>query len=146
MYPPTLLEPEHITRERIDAVEKGVAAAFAVAVRHLGEEEARTLFDSVARRKKRGRDTRLAPDRDARLLAEYERARQTGESIAALARRLHDADESPRLGVSARAIDAQIRKLVKGDEARKRAAEKAARLFQRAARHLPPTLLGRDEG
>lgn len=144
LYPPTLLELEEDAGARIAALEKGVANAFAAAAIHLGEEEARRLFREVSRRTKRGADTHLAPDRDMRLLAEYEVAIQNQESIPALAARLHKADLSPRLGTSADAIAAQLRKLLRARRTRDRAALRAARLLRWSVRHFPPTLLGGD--
>jgi hypothetical protein len=99
------------TKKRIATVEEGVIAAFKVAVRHLGEEEARRLFKRGMQRPKRGQGKVLAPDRDARLLKEYDAAAQDGETVAALARRLRAA--GTELGNTAGAIAAQIRKLVK---------------------------------
>jgi len=83
------LESEVETQRRIAMVEKGVEAAFKSAVAHLGEEEARRLFARVSRRSKRGPGKTLAADRDARLLNEYDAAARAGESVAALAKRLH---------------------------------------------------------
>src|ERR1700747_274350 len=85
------LESKAETRKRIATVEKGVEAAFKAAIEHLGEEEARRLFARVLRRPKRGQGKLLAPDRDARLLKEYDAAAPKGESVAALARRIHAA-------------------------------------------------------
>jgi len=69
------LESEAETWKRVVTVEKGVDAAFKAAIEHLGEEEARRLFARVLRRPKRGQGKMLAPDRDARLLKEYELGR-----------------------------------------------------------------------
>ena len=69
------MESEAETRKRVVTVEKGVDAAFKAAIEHLGEEEARRLFARVLRRPKRGQGKMLAPDRDARLLKEYELGR-----------------------------------------------------------------------
>jgi hypothetical protein len=67
-------ETEAETRKRITTVQKGVEDAFKAAVHHLGEEKARRLFARVLRRPKRGQGKLLAPDRDARLLREYDAA------------------------------------------------------------------------
>src|SRR5260370_21694591 len=67
-------ESEAETRKRIATVEEGVEAAFKAAVEHLGEEEARRLFTRVLRRPKLGQGKMLAPDRDTRLLKEYDAA------------------------------------------------------------------------
>src|SRR5580704_2812203 len=98
-------------QKRVATVEAGVAAAFKAAVGHLGEDEARRLFARVTRRPKRGLGRMLAPDRDARLLAEYDAAARTRESVAALARRLRA--NGTELGNTEGAIETQIRKLVK---------------------------------
>jgi hypothetical protein len=79
-------ESEVETRKRTATVEKGVEAAFKAAVEHLGEAGARRLFARVLRRPKRGQGKMLAPDRDARLLKEFDAAASKGESIAALAK------------------------------------------------------------
>jgi hypothetical protein len=42
-------------KQRIAKVEAGVTAAFRAAIHHLGEDEARELFNRVMRRPKRGR-------------------------------------------------------------------------------------------
>jgi hypothetical protein len=121
------------------AVEKGLRDAFTAAVHHLGEEEARQLFRRVIRRPKRGLGKALAPDRDARLLQEYDAAVQNGETTAALARRLRA--DGRGLGDSAGAIQTQIRKLVKERKERQRAAAIEARRWRMATRNEPPSLL-----
>jgi len=105
-----LCESEADTKKRIATVEEGVIAAFKAAVRHLGEEEARRLFKRVMRRPKRGQGKVFAPDRDARLLEECDAAVPEGETVAALAKRLHAA-AGIELGNTAGAIETQIRKL-----------------------------------
>jgi hypothetical protein len=82
----------------------------------------------------------LAPDRDARLLQEYDAALRNGETTAALARRLRA--EGRELGDSAGAIQTQIRKLVKGREKRQREAAFEARRWRMAMRNEPPSLKG----
>jgi hypothetical protein len=84
--------------KRFATIEAGVRGAFKAAVGHLGEDEARRLFVRVLRRPKRGRGRGLAPDRDYRLLRAYDTARQNGESIPALARRLRAAAGGIELG------------------------------------------------
>jgi hypothetical protein len=133
-------ESEAETRKRIATVEKGVEAAFKAAVGHLGEEEARRLFARVQRRSKRGQGKMLAPDRDARLLKEYDAAAPKGESVAALARRLHAAARM-ELGNTPGAIATQIRKLLKERKQRERAAAFEARRWRMATREEPPGLL-----
>jgi hypothetical protein len=153
-YPPTPQRPDifglhHVTLagaacendaargQRIAKVEAGVAAAFKAAIHHLGEEEARELFNRVMRRPKRGRGKALASDRDARLLKAYDAAPE-GESIAAIARRLRSA--GTELGNTAGAISRQIRKLVDDRKERERRARIEARRWRMAMRHEPPTL------
>jgi hypothetical protein len=120
-------------RRRVGTVAKGVEAAFKAAVQHLGEEEARKLFARVLRRPKRGQGKMLAPDRDARLLNEYDAGAPKGESVAALARRLREAT-GMELGNTAGAIETQIRKLVKERKQRERAAAFEARRWRMATR------------
>jgi hypothetical protein len=133
---PTILgqafESEAATRQRVEAVEKGVSAAFTAAIGHLGETEARSLFARVLRRPKRGPGKILAPDRNARLLQEYDSAALRGETVAALSRRLRAS--GIELGNTADAIATQIRKLVKGREKRQRAAAFEARRWRMATR------------
>lgn len=141
LHCPTILnfENESETRKRVAAVEQGVLAAFRAAVGHLGEDEARHLFRRVMRRPKRGRGKMLAPDRNIRLLREYDATFRAGERIAALSRRLRAAGTD--LGNTEGAIAAQIRKLLKEREARERAAAKEARHWRMATRNEPPPLL-----
>lgn len=154
-YPPVVIPPDilglqHLglltgeseaeTRRRIAAVEAGVEAAFKAAVEHLGEEDARRLFARVVRRPKRGQGKGLAPDRDARLLKEYDAAARNGETVAALARRLHTA--GIELGNTADAIETQIRKLVKERNRRQRAAAFEARRWRMATRRETSLLSG----
>jgi hypothetical protein len=134
------LESEAETRKRIVTVEKGVEAAFKAAIEHLGEEEARRLFARVLRRPKRGQGKMLAPDRDARLLREYDDASSKGESVAALARRIHTA-VGGELGNTPDAIETQIRKLLKDRKQRERAAAFEARRWRMATRGEQPGLL-----
>lgn len=123
---------------RVLKVEEGVVAAFQAAVVHLGDEQARALFNQVMRRPKRGRGKALAADRDYRLLAAYEEAMERGESVAALACRLRQA--GTELGNTSAAIATHIRKLVKDRARRQRAAAVQARYWRMASRHEPPTL------
>ncbi len=125
-------------KERMAKVEAGVVAAFKAAVHHLGEDQARQLFRRVLQRPKRGQGKAHVPDRDARLLKAYDEAVQTGESIAALARRLRA--EGTELGNTAPAIQTHIRKLVKQRKQRVRAAAFEARRWRMATRNDPPTL------
>jgi hypothetical protein len=131
------LESEAETRKR---VEKGVEAAFKAAIRHLGEEEARRLFARVLRHPKRGQGKMLAPDRDARLLKEYDAAAPKGESVAALARRIHAA-VGRELGNTPDAIETQIRKLLKERKQRERAAAVEMRRWRMATRGEQPGVL-----
>jgi hypothetical protein len=133
-------ESQAETRSRIATVEKGVEAAFKAAVGHLGEEEARQLFARVLRRPKRGPGKMLAPDRDTRLLNEYDEAAQTGDSVAALARRLRAATGT-ELGNTEGAIATQIWKLVRERKKRLRAASFEARRWRMATRGEQPGLL-----
>jgi hypothetical protein len=133
-------ESEADTRKRIAAVEKGIEAAFKAAIDHLGEEEARRLFARVLRRPKRGQGKVLAPDRDARLLKEYDAAALKGESVPALARRLHAA-VGIELGNTPGAIETQIRKLLKERKQRERVAAFEERRWRMAMRGEPPGLL-----
>jgi hypothetical protein len=125
-------ESEANTRARIAKVEAGVEAAFKAAVGHLGEQEARLLFARVVRRSKRGQGKVFVPDRNARLLQEYDAA-PAGESVAALARRLYAATGRD-LGNTASGIEAQIRKLVKERKQRERAAAFESRRWRMATR------------
>ena len=131
------LESEAETRKR---VEKGVEAAFKAAIVHLGEEEPRRLFARVLRHPKRGHGKMLAPDRDARLLKEYDAAAPKGESVAALARRIHAA-VGRELGNTPGAIETQIRKLLKERKQRVRAAAFEARRWRMATRGEHPGVL-----
>lgn len=135
LRPPLIAESEDDTRSRVALVKKGVADAFAAAVRHLGDEEARELFASVARRRKRGKGKSLASDRDTQLLAALESAQRIGETIPALAKRLH-VERKRELGNSPEAIETQIRKLLKERSAKKRTAELEA---QRWRQMSPPS-------
>jgi hypothetical protein len=74
----------------------------------------------------------LAPDRDARLLKEYDAASRKGESVAALARRLRT--KGIKLGNTEGAIATQIRKLVKERKTRERASTFEARRWRMATR------------
>jgi len=144
-YPPVALSPDVFglqrpslleragesdgeTQKRIAAVENGVVAAFGAAVEHLGEYEARQLFARVLRRPKRGQGKVLAPDRDVRLLQEYDAIARTGETVAALSKRLRA--NGVELGNTYGAIATQIRKLVKERDARRHAAALEARRWQ----------------
>jgi len=127
-------------QKRVATIEAGVVASFKAAVGHLGEDEARRLFARVVRRPKRGRGKGLAPDRNYRLLRAYDTARQSGESIAALARRLRASEGGIKLGNTADAIEAQIRKLVKERQKREHASAVRARRWRMAMRNEPPTL------
>jgi hypothetical protein len=120
------LESEIDTRKRVAAVERGVEATFRAAVEHLGELPARQLFAQVLRRSKRGRGKALAPDRDARLIREYDTAVSKSESVASLARRLHN-NVGMELGNTPKAVETQIRKLVKERKQRERDAMLQAR-------------------
>jgi len=80
----------------------------------------------VFRHPKRGQVKMFAPDRDARLLKEYDAAAPKGESVAALARRIHAA-VGRALGNTPGAIATQIRKLLKERKQRERAAAFEAR-------------------
>jgi hypothetical protein len=125
-------ETETERATRVATVERGVAAAFKAVVEHLGEDAARQLFASLLRRPKRGPGKALAPDRDARLLIEHDAAAQAGETVAALARRLHKS--GPKLGNTPEAIATQIRRLVKKRKERDRAAAVQARQRRMATR------------
>jgi hypothetical protein len=120
------------TAQRIATVEKGVMAAFKAAVGHLGEDEARLLFARVMRRPKRGPGKLLAPDRDVRLLEEYDAAIKKRETVTALARRLRV--DGITLGNTEGAIATQIRKLVKEREKREVTAALEARRWRMATR------------
>jgi hypothetical protein len=120
------------TQKRIAMVEAGVIAAFEAAIRHLGDEEARRLFSRVVRRPRRGRGKMLDPHRDIRLLREYDTATGKGETVAALARRLHA--QGRGLGATAEAVGAQIRKLVKERKKREDAGRVQARRWRMAMR------------
>jgi hypothetical protein len=143
LHSPSLLgrafESKADTQNRVAKVEKGVEDAFKAAVKHLGEEEARQLFRRVIRKRKRGLGKTLAPDRDARLLQEYDASIQIGESTAALARRLRP--EGRELGDTADAIQTQIRKLVKERKKRQRDAAFETRRWRMATRNEPPSFL-----
>lgn len=82
----------------------------------------------------------LAPDRDARLLREYDAAAPKGESVAALAKQLHAA-VGIELGNTTGAIETQIRKLLKERKQREWAAAFEARRWRMATRGEPPGLL-----
>jgi hypothetical protein len=136
LRPPSILgkacESKAETAQRIATVEKGVMDAFKAAVGHLGENEARLLFARVMRRPKRGPGKLLAPDRDARLLEEYDAAIQKGETVTALARRLRA--DGITLGNTEGAIATQIRKLVQERKKRKRATAFESRRWRMATR------------
>jgi hypothetical protein len=125
-------ESEAEKQKRIARVEAGVDAAFKAAVRHLGAEEARRLFARVVRRPKRGQGKMLAPDRNARLLEEYDSAARNGETVAALARRLRA--DGIEFGNTEGAIQAQIRKLVKERKKRERVKRFETRRWRMATR------------
>jgi hypothetical protein len=143
LHRPTFLESacesEADRLKRVATVEKGVGDSFMAAVGHLGEEEARQLFRRVIRRPKRGLGKMLAPDRNARLLQEYDAALQNGETTAALARRL--SAEGRELGDTAGAIATQIRKLVRDRGKRQHEAEFESRRWRMATRNEPPSRL-----
>jgi hypothetical protein len=82
----------------------------------------------------------IAPDRDARLLKEYDTAAPKGESVAALAIRLHAA-VGIELGNTPGAVETQIRKLLKERKQRERMAAFEARRWRMAMRGEPPGLL-----
>jgi hypothetical protein len=124
--------------QRVAKVEAGVTAAFKAAAHHLGEADARELFNRVQRRSKRGRGKTLALDRDARLLKAYDDAPES-ESVASIARQLRKA--GTKLGNTAEAIATQIRKLVKARDERDRRGRVEARRWRMATRNEPPTLL-----
>jgi hypothetical protein len=134
-------ESEDTKQKRAATVEAGVLAAFKAVAAHLGEVEARQLFKRILRRPKRGTGKMLAQDRDARLLKEYDAVAQRGESIAALARRLHAAN-SLKLGNTPGAIAAQIRKLVSERKTREHEAKKQARFWRMATRGEKTLLSG----
>lgn len=129
LHRPSLLgsacESEADRLKRVAAVENGVRDAFAAAVDHLGEEEARQLFRRMIRRPKRGLGKMLAPDRDARLLREYDAACQKGETTAALARRLHDEGR-------------ELRRLKRGAGAWRRAMNRLRFSQRQRPRNSPP--------
>jgi hypothetical protein len=125
--------------KRFAKVEAGVSAAFEAAVHHLGDEYARGLFQKALRRPKRGPGRALAIDRDRRLLVAYDEAANNGESVASIARRLRVTDI--KLGNTAAAIAAHIRRLVKAREHRERAAGFEARRWRMAMRNEPPTFI-----
>jgi hypothetical protein len=118
-------------QKRIAQVEKGVTDAFTATVHQLGEDAARDLFARVMRRPKRGRGKTLAPNREWRLLQEYD-ARGPGESVAALAKRLRV--EGMELGATQDAIEFAIREAVKGRKQRQHAAAVDARRWRMATR------------
>lgn len=132
-------EKEADRSTRVTTIEKGVQDAFKAAVQHLGEEGARQLFRRVIRRRKRGLGRAFAPDRDARLLREYDASVLNGETTAALARRLRA--KGRELGDTADAIQTQIRKLVKERKKQQRDAAVEARRWRMAVRNEPPSLL-----
>ena len=137
----SLLESETDRLERVAAVEKLVADVFGAARLHLGEDEARSLFRRVSRRRKRGKGKAHTRDRDTRLLSERDAATRAGETVASLARRLH-CESKGQYGSTEGAIQRQIHKLVKERKMRERAAAVQARRWRMASRYLPPTLLG----
>jgi hypothetical protein len=124
-------------KQRIGKVEAGVIAAFKAAVHHLGDDDARELFNRVLQRPNRGRGKALAADRDSLLLKTYDEA--PGESIASIARRLRA--QGKQLGNTAAAIATQIRKLVKEREERERRERVEARRWRMATRNEPPSFL-----
>jgi hypothetical protein len=132
-------EDEPAKQRRLTTVEKKVLATFEAAKDHLGEEAARRLFIHVTRRSKRGQNKLFAPDRDARLLKEYD-ALKDGEPIASLARRLRHT-YGTELGSTAAAIAAQVRKLVKERTIRDRKGALEARRWRMALSKEKPTLL-----
>lgn len=127
-------------QKRKDTIEKGVLAAFKAATAHLGEAEARQIFKRALRRPKRGSGKMHAIDRNSRLLGEHD-ANAGGESIAALAKRLH-ATNGQQLGNTPGAIQFQIRKLVSGRKKREHEAKKQARFWRMATRGEKTLLSG----
>lgn len=132
-------ETEADRKKRTATVEAGVLAAFKAAMMHLGEDEARDLFQRVLRRPRRGNSKTVDPNRDAILIKAHETAVENGENVAALARRLH-AMHGVRLGNSPQAIETQIRKLVREQDKRDHEAKKKARYWRMATRGEPKTL------
>jgi hypothetical protein len=133
-------ENESERQKRVAKIEKVLKDTFRAAARHVGEEEARRLFERIIQKQKRGRGKALAPDRDSRLLAEYDAAVTKNETVATLARRLHSGGKS--LGNTPGAIAAQIRKLLKARKDRDRAAALNERRLRMAMRHSRNTILG----
>jgi hypothetical protein len=134
-------ETEGERKARVDTVKTGIRAAFNAAVDHLGEEQARKLFQDVLRKpRQRGASKHLAADRDQRLLAAYDE-RPHGETVAALARRLHEMKDAKKLGQSAEAIETQIGQLVKTRTKERRTKAREERRWRMAMRNEPPTLL-----
>jgi hypothetical protein len=125
-------------RERVAIIEARVSETFKAAVRQLGEDEARKLFHRASRKRKRGATKLLAPDRDHQLLIAYD-SREPGETVMALATRLH-AKSKRALGNSASAIVRQIQRVVKAREDRRRGAALDSRYMRMATRHEPPPL------
>lgn len=125
--------------QRFAKVVTGVTAAFKAAVHHVGEERARQLFQKVLRRPKRGPGRALAIDRDRRLLAAYDEAVKTDETIASISRQLSK-QYGVKLGNTPAAIEAHIRRLVKARKQRERAAAFEARRWRMATRNEPPTI------
>jgi hypothetical protein len=132
-------ECEADRKKRFATVEAGVLAAFKAAMSHLGEDQARVLFQRVLRRPKRGNSKTVAPNRDAILMKARDAAVENGESVAALSKRLH-ATYGIKLGNSAQAIQTQIRKLVRERDTRDREAKKQARFWRMATRGEAKTL------
>jgi hypothetical protein len=132
-------ESKEEKQKRIATVEKGVLAAFKAAVAHLGEDQARQLFKRIPRRTKRGRGKTHINDRDIQLLRELD-ASPKGESITALAKRLHTTYPG-QLGYSPEAIATQIRKLIKARKNSERATKVQSRYWRMATRNEKKSFL-----
>jgi hypothetical protein len=119
--PMFLDEPEEVTehRQRTRAVRRTARRFFGAVSDHLGNEEARKLFEGLFRKRREGRPSGTRdPKRDARLLEEYDDRKRkitSEEEISALPRVIaEEADKRypGQLGSSAPAIEKQLRRLL----------------------------------
>lgn len=136
-------ESEKERQRRIDTIERIVGETFKAAVTQLGENDARDTFRRVLRRPKRGLGTALDQNRDVVLLAAHAEAKAGGIKTTELARRLFKT-HGKTLGNTAKAIETQIRKVVKEQRKRDQLAARCHRYQRMATRNIPPSLLSMD--
>ena len=123
---PPLTETEDEKRKRIAEVDELLSVMVEVFERQLGQDLVRARLIGLTKRSRGARKGSRAPDRDRRLLAEYdaEATRLDGKrpSIAALAERLYGSGGS-QFGTCAESVARQLWRLV--DNRKKREAKAA---------------------